>query len=156
MPRELDAQVAVALNLDVVGVGWACPDPEVLDWWHPTSDGHSGMEMHPLFVAHCMCELLANEEPDEWTPDKMLGHYPGCLEVVAFYSEGIAAAWPVVEWMNREKKWIVKVESYWDGAASIAVSTDKGTPTYWRDLASGDAVTVPEAICRAFLAAMGK
>jgi len=73
-----------------------------------------------------------------------------------FYSTEIAAAYQVVEWMNRERKWVVRVESDWDGSASVEVFTDEGTPSHWRSIADVDADTSPaEAICWAFLAAMG-
>jgi len=72
-----------------------------------------------------------------------------------FFTE-IAAAYQVVEWMNRERKWVVRVESDWDGSASVEVFTDDGTPSHWRSIADVDADTSPaEAICWAFLAAMG-
>lgn len=157
MSRELDAKVAVALDLDVVGEGMANPDPEVLDWWYPTSDEHSGNEMQPLFVAHCICELRANEEPDEWTPPKMLGHYPGCLEVVAFYSTSWTAMEIVLDKLRETCR--VDIICYKKSPRySAATLGDVGVAVLSMDFdtikVNGD--TVPEAVALAFLAAMGK
>ena len=70
-------------------------------------------------------------------------------------SEEIAKAWKVVEWMNREKKWIVQVNALWDGSAEAEIYTDAGTPSHWRDVADADSENgASEAICLAFLAAM--
>ena len=157
MSRELDARVATALGLDVVGEGWAYPDPEE-DYWHPTSDGHSGMEMQPLFVAHCMCKLRANEGIDEWTPPKMLGHYPGCLEVVAFYSEDWGAMQQIVQAVR-----CGTVEGHVAGVIEMTISDvplkdDCSCHIYGPSLARGGgrAGELPEAVALAFLAAMGK
>lgn len=78
-------------------------------------------------------------------------------------SSSIAAAWQVVEWMNKHKLH-VQVEAYSnyneDGTirspgASVEIYSDKGHPSYWYDVADADADTAPEAICLAFLKATG-
>ena len=161
MSRELDARVATVLGLDVVGEGWAHQDPELLHWWHPTSAMRSGNELQPMYLAHCVCGLYADEEPDEWTPDKMLGHYPGCLEVVAFYSERIEVAWPVVEWMDQHEHQDFHLSRIRKGDPCFyphMSSYLSYRATFGRELGGTYAYgsSAPHAICLAFLAAMGK
>jgi len=149
MTRELDAAVAEALGLGVLGEGWAYPDPEVHGWWHPTSHEHSGNVLHPLYLAHCVCADHALwAQP---VPDKMLGHYPGCLEVVPFYSEDIDPARTMEHWIAEHGRWLVYAR------AMDKMMLDRVGITYqdkyryvWAMLTA-----TPEVRCLAFLAAMG-
>jgi len=68
--------------------------------------------------------------------------------VLARYSEDIAAAYQVVEWM-RERGWYVAVD--WDKrGCSVWVSCESKFPAW----VTGP--EFPEALCRAFLEAAGK
>ena len=153
MSRDLDTQVATTLGLDVVGVGMAYPDPEVINWWHPTSEEHNGNEMQPLYLAHCVCADHALwAQP---VPKKMFGHYPGCLEVVGFYSEDIAAAMslePHMPYFNLRRL----VHNKWWQCQSAFCGDIFNHVVDHCGCKYGDAAICAEAICLAFLAAMAK
>lgn len=92
----------------------------------------------------CTCENRAHEQANTTSP-----------RILARYSENIAAAYQVVGWMNRDRKWIVQIIALWDGGAEVEIYSDQGHPSHWFDVADADADTVPEAICLAFLKAHG-
>ena len=104
--------------------------------------------MQPVYVDGCTCHLW---EGDELAPEpKVLGHYFTCLRIVSFYSEDIAAAMTLVDWAD---------------AHGFAISIHKSPSGLWhvfffkfdhRPWHSESGKTIEEAICLAFLAAMGK
>lgn len=150
MGRELDARVATALGLDVVGEAWAWESWDGPGWFVEDSEW-VGRSLQPVWLAHCVCELYADEEPDEWTPTKMLGHYPGCLEVVAFYCDRIEVARAMEDWIEEHNLQL----QYAD--AMDTVLHDQGyMPTSGEDYTWTILHATPEQRCRAFLAAMGK
>jgi ABA sandwich protein len=75
----------------------------------------------------------------------------------ADYSTDIEDAWKVIEYLNthRAKLAITWELSEADGGYAFDIYTDKGTPSYWRDLTSAWAETAPLAICRGALLAVG-
>ena len=144
MSRELDARVARAMELDVVGEG-RCRKYEHGEWGVSTGwpkEVSPVWPIRPIYVAHCVCDL------QDFDGMPMLGHFWGCLDVVSEYSTDIAAAWQVVEWM-KAKGWEIE----------IATDSDETETTFFPNRCAGEtslarAPTATEAICLAFLAAM--
>lgn len=155
MSRELDAKVARVLGLEVLGGGWAYPDPEA-DYWHVQDRKWGGRSLQPVYLAHCVCELYADEEPDEWTPEKVLGHYPGCLEVVAHYSTDIAAARIMEDWIEEHRR----KKRYVGALCNICQIPDEALyydAINWITTYNGLWALIhatPEQRCRAFIKAM--
>ncbi len=151
--RELDAQVARALGLDVVGVAWARPFPDGGGGWSICDREWGGHSLQPVWLAHCGCEFYPSAEP-EWDPDPVLGHYPGCLEVIAFYSERIEVAWLLLE---TARAWKFSKRLRFFSALSDSVNDREGHEgkSYKLDWFSGLLLFLePIDICLAFLAAM--
>lgn len=144
MSRELDARVAKGMGLDVIGEAWARADHDGAGWFVEDRE-REGRSLQPVWVAHCVCEFYPSNEPD-LDDDPVLGHYPGCFEVVAHYSTDDAAMWQLVRWM-RAQGWFISIE--WDSrGCSVWVSAESKFPEWAHE-------TEPaEAICLAFLAAM--
>ena len=154
MSRELDARVARALGLDVVGEG-RCQKYEHGEWGVSTGwpkEVTPAWPIRPIYVAHCVCDL------EDFDGMPMFGHFWGCLDVVSEYSTDIAAAWQVVEWMCERGYWCEMRtpfgtgdhnDGYWCGFTPHLTSGWNGVPDDWTS-----APTLPEAICLSFLAAM--
>jgi hypothetical protein len=145
MTREIDARVAEAMGYEILDVGYLGCSGDSLLTPHESprqvelQDWMGSVDLDS--IGQYYIDVASNwwRGIDDWTP-----------------STDIAAAWQVVEWMNCEKKWIVRVISLWgDGGAEVEICSDQGHPSYWYDIADADAAVVPEAICCAFLAAMG-
>ena len=155
MGRELDARVATVLGLDVLGEAWAWESWGGPGWFVEDSEWE-GRSLQPVWLAHCVCEFYPSDEP-EWDDDPVLGHYPGCLEVVASYSERIAAMEEVLDKLRETcrvdiicYKKAIRYSSSTPGDIGVAVlSMDF-------DTIEVNGETIPEAVCLAFLAAMGK
>jgi len=153
MSRELDARVASRMGLNVIGEAWAYPCPEGSGYWTPDGYEHRGgleSSMQPVYVDRCTCQLW---EGDELAPKpKVLGHYFTCLQVVSFYSEDIAAARAMEDWIEANDK----RSSY--AQAIVAVFKDAGlcpAEDVWPLWAVWALLrATPEQRCRAFLAAM--
>ncbi len=154
MTRELDAAVARVMGLDVIGEAWARPFPDGGGGWAVGDREWEGRSLQPVWVAHCVCEFYPSDEP-EWDEDPVLGHYPGCFDVVSEYSADIAAAWRVVEWMEKvhEPSYMLVLAHHIDEWAAW-FSVPINHPEYNTRQYGWMAPTECEAICRAFLKAM--
>ena len=150
MSRELDARVASRMGLNVIGEAWAYPCPEGSGYWTPDGYEHRGgleSSMQPVYVDRCTCQLW---EGDELAPKpKVLGHYFTCLQVVSFYSEDIAAARTMEDWIEEHHLSL----RYTRGMLSVFLQTGVVHDTdeqFWWALIHA----TPEQRCLAFLAAM--
>lgn len=155
--RGVDAKVAEAMNLEVVGEAW-CWNPDGGGWSILSAQAYPDTDrglMRPVFVAHCFCDLY-DDDPEEDRPERLLGHYWTCLEPVSFYSIDWAAAGQIVQAM--------RCGHAGHAAAVIEMIVYDHLPPndcychiYGPDLAGGEAYAneMPLAICLAFLKAMG-
>jgi len=154
MSRELDEQVAEALGLELTGWENAEPDPEMLGAW---SVYPYGREKQPTYLKRCNCDLV-DEYADSCDLEPLgSGHIYWCLEVVPFYSTDLAVAWELIEHMHEQGYWCQmrtpfgkgeESDGYWCGFTPHLTTGFNGVPDDWR---CGD--LMPQAICRAFLAA---
>lgn len=154
--RQIDALVAEALGLEVLGEAW-CWNPggggwDIHLWADESEDGGTYGVLRPVWLGHCLCDYYANDSLAQEIAEfetKRYGHYRQCLEMVSHYTTNWSAASQVVEWMRKYDfdlslhVWH-KPRHVW--ARFTRTEGDRGY---------SDAPDVPEAICLAFLAAMG-
>ena len=132
---ELDAKVALALGLDVLGMAVAIHFAS----WHIPFDG-VGKVTRPVYLTDCVCEHRADYDAD------ILGHIAGCLEVVPCYSTSDDAAMAAVDEMLDTGRF-TGFELLWRpglGWSALFLGGD-----YCPD---GDGATRALAICRAIVA----
>lgn len=143
--REIDARVARALGLAVVGEAWCGRYPDDAFWYvRYEQESYPGAEQHPVYLARCVCHL----EPDclEDEPE-IYGHRPGCLEVVPHYSTDIRVAcllWDALPYPSC----YTSLRSTAIGKWRFDVVDDQHTSRF------GVGDTRPMAICLGFLAVM--
>ena len=161
MTRELDARMAEALGFRRVSA-WRWCEPEDGDVWYWR------------IVDPEMMRILTERE--EWRPyqdgDTREVGDTWCVNV-KHYSTDIAAAWEVVEWLHQHDRaiWLTTSPNgeawveIWEEDTSprelppgwIEITEDKSKLHHMKLVAGGDAFapTAPEAICLAFLKAVG-
>lgn len=152
MSRELDEQVAEVMGFELMGWENAEPDPEIPGEW---SVYPFGREKQPTYLKRCNCDLI-DECADSCDLEPLAcGHIHWCLEVVPFYSEDIAAAWIVFQYAYKHG---VHMHIFTEGEGEFSVSArvpycDCGNTEELGYELVRSIDKIPEAICRAFLAA---
>jgi len=106
---QLDALVASALGLDVLGMAAAV---HYAAWYIPY-DG-VGSVTRPVYLTECVCDKGQDYDAE------ILGHIAGCLEVVPRYStddrEALAAVDTLldpVKWTAFKVEWRQELRGYW-------------------------------------------
>jgi hypothetical protein len=141
---EVDAAVARALGLDVLGIIPCCPDPETFGYLVGYEE--QGNIPRPVYLRDCACEFKEPNDVDYF------GHHAGCLDVVHDYSTDIAAAWEV---HRAACAMLFSKRRAYFRAIQEQTRLESGALVAWPDVLMALIDVFPEAICRAFLKAKG-
>ena len=134
---QLDALVASALGLDVLGMAAAV---HYAAWYIPY-DG-VGSVTRPVYLAECVCDDMRDYDAE------ILGHIAGCLEVVPCYSTDDWEALAAVDTLLDPVRWMCFTLD-WHGGEWCAVFVPEDRDKDWID---GTGATRALAICRAIVA----
>jgi len=134
---QLDALVASALGLDVLGMAAAV---HYAAWYIPY-DG-VGSVTRPVYLTECVCDKGQDYDAE------ILGHIAGCLEVVPCYSTDDREALAAVDTLLDPIKW-KNFSLNWHSGEWCAVFVPVELDNDWID---GIGATPALAICRAIVA----
>ena len=135
---ELDAKVALALGLDVLGMAAAI---HYASWYIPY-DG-TGAVTRPVYLTECACDDRRDYDAD------ILGHIAACLEVVPCYSTDDREALVAVDILLDPVKWACFTLDWHKGEWSAILIPENDDDDDW---ILGVGETRALAICRAIVA----
>lgn len=152
--RELDAAIErVVFGREILGQAFCCWYPggeEEVDSDQAPSESHYRTGEAYVYVDRCGCEFRDPENP--YDAAVIHGHLWNCLKPCRRYSESIAEAWRVVEWVEAKQYGKVRLHgSHYHGwhcsvcwGQGDGDGGDSGPMPVW-------GVTAQESICRAAL-----